>query len=116
MNNKIKGNYGEKIARDYLISNKYFILESNFKNNLGEIDIISKKENTIVFVEVKSRSNINYGYPYEAVNLRKQNKIIKVAKSYIKNKSLKDSQFRFDVIEVYLSNKKINHIENAFWI
>lgn len=115
MNNIIKGSYGEKIARDHLIENKYQILEQNLRNNLGEIDIIAKKDNIIVFIEVKSRSTINYGFPYEAVNYRKQSKIINVANTYIKLKKLKDYQFRFDIIEIFLKSKKINHIENAFW-
>ena len=65
-------------------------------------------------MEVKSRSNINYGYPSEAVNYKKQRKIINVAKYYILNNSLENVSIRFDVIEIYLKDKKINHIVNAF--
>ena len=68
---------------------------------------------TVVFVEVKHRATLKYGYPAEAVTRHKQYKISQAAASYIKYKSLYDSPARFDVIEV-LDNKFINHIENAF--
>ncbi len=116
--NKIKtGKKGEKIACNYLIKNGYSILQKNFKNNIGEIDIIAKYGSIIVFVEVKSRNNTTYGYAYEAVTYNKRRKIIKTAKSYIRFNKIDNTQFRFDIIEVYFNKKKkINHIENAFWI
>ena len=110
--NKKTGNLGEIKATAYLKRQKYKILENNFQNKLGEIDIIAEKGGVIVFVEVKTRLTYKYGEPIEAVDYRKQNKIKKVAEIYlmIKNKSLSD--VRFDVIEVLDNN--INHIENAF--
>ncbi|WP_202711318.1 YraN family protein [Sporosalibacterium faouarense] len=115
-NNKLKGDYGEKLAMEYLNDNDYIIIERNFRNRIGEIDIIAKKDNIIVFIEVKSRKNSKYGYGYEAVNKRKQDKIIKLANSYINFKNLRSFQFRFDIIEVYFEDCRINHIENAFWV
>ena len=81
---------------------------------MGEIDLIAKMNGELVFIEVKSRSNINYGYPCEAVNYKKKRKITNVAKYYILDNSLEDISVRFDVIEIYLTDKKINHIVNAF--
>lgn len=117
MNNKISGDLGESLAFDYLIKDKYKILETNFTTRIGEIDIIAQKEDIIVFVEVKARKNLKYGMPCEAVTPRKMRKIIKVAENYIVYKSKGNRQYRFDVIEVFLSQAgKINHIEDAFWL
>lgn len=117
MNNKDIGNQGERLARDYLIERGYKILEMNFTTRLGEIDIIAEKDNIISFVEVKTRRSLKYGMPKEAVNYRKMQKIIRVAENYIAYKIRDDRQYRFDVIEVFLSdNKNINHIEDAFWL
>ncbi len=85
--NKFIGNYGEKLASNYLIDNNYKILENNFRNFLGEIDIISIKHNILVITEVKSRYNINYGYPQEAVTYSKQKSIAKITSSYINFKN-----------------------------
>ncbi|CAH2212969.1 YraN family protein [Tepidibacter aestuarii] len=116
MNNKEKGRLGEKIACNYLIKNNFHILEKNYRTKIGEIDLIAYKENKILFVEVKSRKSINYGYPSEAVNYKKQRKIISTAKQYIMYKNIKNMDIGFDVIEVYLSDNDINHIENAFCV
>lgn len=113
--NRSRGELGEALALKYLKDNKYTIVERNFRNKIGEMDIIAKKDSLIVFVEVKSRSSIKYGYPYEAVNIKKQNKLKLLAYSYIKLHNLYYHQFRFDIIEVYLEDNSINHIENAFW-
>lgn len=116
MNNNVeKGAMGEEIASKYLMSKDYIILERNYRNKIGEIDIIAKKSELIVFVEVKTRTSTNYGYAYEAVNKKKQTKIINTALCYIKQYNLKNFQIRFDIIEVYIGNKKkINHFEDAF--
>lgn len=114
MNNIQKGRLGEEIALKYIVSKGGKIIEKNYKTKIGEIDLIAKLNGEIVFVEVKSRSNINYGYPSEAVNYKKRKKITTVAKFYILDNSLQNISIRFDVIEVYLSDRKINHIVNAF--
>ena len=114
MTTKEIGDFGEKAAEDYLVEMDYLILERNYRLKFGEIDIIAAKDGGLVFVEVKSRSNINYGYPSEAVNYKKKQKITNVAKYYILNNCLDNISIRFDVIEVYLKSKKINHIVNAF--
>jgi len=113
--NKIKGDIGEEKAIEYLVDKNYKILERNFTTKIGEIDIIAKYNNIVVFIEVKSRFNSNYGNPYEAVNFKKQKKIINTAKLYSKYNKLYDTQFRFDILEYYINENKINHIINAFW-
>ena len=114
MNNIEKGRLGEEIALKYIISKGGTIVEKNYRTKMGEIDLIAKMNGELVFIEVKSRSNINYGYPCEAVNYKKKRKIINVAKYYILDNYLEDISVRFDVIEIYLTDKKINHIVNAF--
>lgn len=114
--NKITGNRGENVAKNYLVNHGYNILDKNYTCNVGEIDIIAEKEGLIVFIEVKSRNSLNFGYPYEAVDKKKQSKLIKVAQNYINYKSIRNTQFRFDIIEVYLKqSNRVNHIKDAFW-
>jgi putative endonuclease len=114
MNNIQKGKLGEDIALNYLINNNANILETNYRIKSGEIDIIAKIDEEIVFIEVKSRSDIKFGYPSEAVDNKKIRKIINTAKYYILKHNLNNISIRFDVIEIYLKDKKINHIVNAF--
>lgn len=116
-NNRQKGARGEAAAADFLKSKQYKILNMNFRGTYGEIDIIAEVEAKIVFVEVKTRSSIKNGRPAEAVNNRKQQRIIGVAEEYIALSDLSNYDFRFDVIEIMDKAGKLyyNHIENAFW-
>lgn len=116
MNNRELGQYGENIACKYLESKNYKILERNFSCKQGEIDIIAKDKNEIVFVEVKTRRSMKYGRPSEAVNKLKQKHILEVSKYYLYKNYLMSTALRFDVIEVYLEKQKvfINHIKKAF--
>ena len=110
--NKIIGNKGELIAQNYVKKQKYVILEENFTCKFGEIDIIAKDKDVIIFIEVKARTSEMFGRPCEAVTPYKQNKIRTVAKYYLMLKKLYENSCRFDVIEVL--DGEINHIKNAF--
>lgn len=110
--NNIEGKKGEIKAVLFLKQHSYKILETNFKNKIGEIDIIAEKDGVIVFIEVKNRSTYRFGRPIEAVDFRKQNKIKKVAEIYLMIKNKYYNDVRFDVVEV--SNDNLEHIENAF--
>lgn len=116
--NREVGKYCENLAKNYLKKNNYHILDCNFKNFLGEIDIICSKDDSLVIVEVKGRYNYDYGLPRESVSFSKQKSIIKITNSYINYKKLFNINIRFDVIEVYLNLKndsfKLNHILDAF--
>lgn len=114
MNTKIKGRTGEDLACAYLKKKKYEIIERNFTTNVGEIDIIAADDGYLVFVEVKARRSTEHGAPSEAVNYYKQRKISQVASQFLSKYSKLNSEVRFDVIEVYMDTKTINHIENAF--
>lgn len=98
--NTIKGNISESVAVGYLKNCGYKNIITNFKCNIGEIDIIAREDNVLVFVEVKYRKNNIFGMPREAVNYQKQQKIRRVALSYMKKHGLMDSPCRFDVLEI----------------
>ena len=112
--NKFKGSSGERIAEEYLKNEGYDILARNFRTRLGEIDIVASKGEYLVFVEVKARKSEAYGFPSESVTYAKQRKISMVASQYIKLNMYFGAAVRFDVVEVYLTEGRINHIENAF--
>lgn len=117
MNTIQVGNLGEEAAANYLRNEGYVILERKYRRKIGEIDIIAKNKQTLVFIEVKARSSIRYGFPAEAVTYRKQQKIIQTALCYLKQFNQDDVSCRFDVIEVFLTDLnvvKYNHIMNAF--
>lgn len=120
MDNINLGKYGEDLACKYLKTKGYKIKERNFRTFLGEIDIISEYKGNIVFVEVKTRSSNKFGYPEEAINYSKQQKIIKNALCYLAKYNLWKNNCCFDVILISIANykeiKRIKHIRNAFYI
>ncbi|NLK65144.1 MAG: YraN family protein [Tissierellia bacterium] len=114
MYNKNKGFEYERIAEEYLLHKGYRILEVNFSSKFGEIDIIAQKDDKLHFIEVKGRKNTKYGYPREAVTFTKQKKLRSAAKYYFMLKGKDDYPCQFDVIEIVLENRELNHIKNAF--
>lgn len=117
MNKRKMGKAHEEMAAEYLKERGYEIRESNYRCKIGEIDLIaadmSKEKPELVFVEVKYRSSDRFGLPLEAVDYRKQRKIIAVSKYYLMERKLPESiGMRFDVIGI-LGNE-ITHVENAF--
>jgi putative endonuclease len=109
------GKEGEGIAADFLLNRGYSILGKNFRTVFGEIDIVAQDSGTVVFVEVKTRTDIAFGYPFEAVNFKKREKIRKTALCFLK-KLKKSVPARFDVLSIYFENgkAKIDHIKDAF--
>ncbi|MBC8413016.1 YraN family protein, partial [bacterium] len=97
------GQKGEEFAVKFLLTQGYRIIEKNYKNAIGEIDIIAGDGSVLVFVEVKTRESIQYGHPFEAVNRRKRKKIANVALIYLK-KFDQLPQCRFDIVSVYYDN------------
>lgn len=107
------GKYGEDAAAEYLAGEGCKILRRNYKAANGEIDIIAKSGKKLMFVEVKTRKNTNFGYACDAVNYRKQHKIINTARAFVISYTDYD-EISFDVCEVYTEEHRINYIENAF--
>lgn len=109
------GKAGEIIACNYLKNKGYKILETNYKNLIGEIDIIAKHDKTLVFIEVKTRLTRAFGDPFEAINYKKQQKIRNVATLYLKERKMLNALSRFDAISILgLENPEISHIMDAF--
>lgn len=105
----------ENIAAEYLEKKGYRILARNYRNPHGEIDLIACDKDVVVFCEIKYRATGRYGDPLEAVDVRKQRRISKVALYYTANsKAPKNVFYRFDVIGIY-GDDRIEHIENAFY-
>lgn len=109
----ILGKIGEVKAAKFLKDKGYKILAVNFKHAFGEIDIIARQKKQYVFVEVKTKSNLDYGLPQEEITKIKQIRIKKGALEFLKLKRIKTDEIRFDVIEIL--NDEINHIEEAFY-
>ena len=115
MNNKKRiGNIGEELASKYLEKNGYTIDAMNFYSKYGEIDIVAKFEETIIFVEVKTRTNLLCGHPIESISYRKKNHLKNTARYYLFINKTYNLDIRFDAIEVYLKDHKykINHIKD----
>lgn len=110
------GKKGEKIAYMFLRKKGYEILATNFRFEKTEIDIICRKDKTVVFVEVKTRTDDAHGNPEEAVDTKKQDKIVKTAERFIQVHDML-GDVRFDVISVLLDGKKekVHHIRDAFF-
>ena len=109
------GKDGENIAAAFLKKKGFRIIEKNYRTAFGEIDIIAQDRDVIVFVEVKTRSDTAFGYPFEAVNPKKREKIRKVALCFMKRQK-KESPARFDVMSITRARgeTRIEHIQDAF--
>ena len=110
------GKKGEDLAIVQLRALKYKILERNFRCSLGEIDIIAREKDTLVFVEVKTRRTKDFGGPAAAVNARKQRQLSRVALTYLNMKKLPQIPARFDVVSVELipPTPRIEVLRDAF--
>src|SRR6266481_1566060 len=113
-----RGARGEKLARRYLRRNGYKVLFRNFRGRSGgEIDIVCRDNDTLVFVEVKTRTREDFGRPVEAVDRQKQKRISRGALVWLRMLDNPDILFRFDVVEVIVADNakpRVELIKNAF--
>ena len=111
-----RGARGEAIAADYLASKGYTILARNVRTPYGEIDCIARDGDTLVFVEVKTRTGDAFGAPEEAVTAQKRRHLCRAALHYLQSGDGLDLPCRFDVLAVRLSGAEsaITHFEDAF--
>ena len=107
------GKFGEKIAKNYLLTNNYKIIEKNFRCKYGEIDIIAYDKKELVFIEVKTRRSKKYGTGINSINIIKQKHLYKTAEYYLYKKKLNED-IRIDAIEIRLNRGFINlkHYKN----
>ncbi|WP_082989392.1 YraN family protein [Christensenella intestinihominis] len=111
------GKAGEDTVCQYILRRGMKLLARNYRSGKGEIDLIALDGDTIAFIEVKARSNTNFGTAAEAVGYRKQQMLIQTAQRFIAQRMLYDNNARFDVAEVYpREGNRLNYIENAFGI
>lgn len=111
------GRIGENIIADYITKLGYKVVERNFECNQGEIDIIAKDKEELVFIEVKTRTDISYGEASEAVTDTKKRHLINSIKYYIYKQKLENQPIRIDVAEVYINKGKVkvNYIKQAIY-
>jgi len=117
MSDKIKKGYdGEQLAADFLVQKGFEIVERNYRYKHSEIDLIIKKANWLIFVEVKTRSSYAFGYPEEFVDYKQVKKILEGADHYI-YKTDWQGNVRYDIVSVLLQkgNPEIVHLEDAFY-
>jgi len=113
------GQKAEAIAVSFLKKKGFNILCQNYRSSIGEIDIIAKERDIIVFIEVKARTNTYYGLPKEAVTYKKQQQIIRTALWYLNEKNFFNCpKTRFDVVSILFNNNQIDieHIKAAFQV
>ncbi|MBI4336005.1 MAG: YraN family protein [Candidatus Omnitrophica bacterium] len=111
------GALGEKLAEEFLKRNGYKILARRFLCRFGELDIVAQDSEAIVFVEVKLKASSEFGMPYEAIDRRKQARIVRSAMAFIKRHRLEDYDFRFDVVSILSkegTKPQIELIKDAF--
>lgn len=113
-NNRETGSRYEAQAAAYLITQNYQVIERNYRCRIGEIDIIARDQDCLVFIEVKYRKTEKNGDPAEAVNKQKQRKIIQAARYYLLTHEYGEDAFcRFDVVSIL--DQQIRLIKDAFW-
>jgi putative endonuclease len=110
------GKLGEDLAVKEIENQGYICLVRNYRCSLGEIDVIARDGDTLVFVEIKTRKGRSLGYAKEAIDRRKKRKLSRVALSYMKAEDCCDARSRFDVVAVTLNGeeRKIEVVKNAF--
>lgn len=113
--NKQTGMFGEKFAAEFLIKKGYQIQECNFANKYGEIDIIAKDKDILVFVEVKAKKGVEFGIPEEMISIRKLKQIQHMATVYMNGKIL---PCRIDIVAIIFSSnntvESLKHYENVY--
>lgn len=112
------GDFGEKMAKKFLEHHGYTVCHENYSCPRGEIDIVAKDGEALVFIEVKTRRSLQFGEPFESVDSIKQKRMIKLAHFYMSHQKIRNTNVRFDVVSVWVDKswkvKEIKLIKNAF--
>ncbi len=112
--NKKIGDWGEKLAIQYLESKGYQITAKNYRHSRFEIDLITKKDDLLVFIEVKTRSDVRFGYPEDWVDSNKAQRILEASENYIHEINWQKG-IRYDIIAITKCDQpEIKHFEDAF--
>jgi putative endonuclease len=108
------GRQGEERAEIFLRKAGLKIIARNVRVGSDELDLIARQGDTLIFAEVKTRANENFGRPAAAVNRAKRRKLSRAAIRFLKNRKLRPPYIRFDIVEVIGDKPEIRHIQNAF--
>jgi putative endonuclease len=116
MNNTELGSLGEQMACDYIRKKDFQIIDRNYRFKKNEVDIIAKKDNQLIIIEVKTRQTAEIGEPWQAVTRNKQKQIIQVANQYVQTNKI-ELETRFDIISIIHNSYRtvITHLEDAFY-
>ncbi len=104
-NRQRTGRHGEALAETYLRDHDYIIVDKNWRCSLGEIDLIARQDDTLVFVEVRTRHGTRLGSPEESITPAKQEKLVKLAYTYLSAMVSPPADWRIDVIAIVLDNR-----------
>lgn len=110
------GTWGENLIAKHLKSNGYTVVEKNYSCRFGEIDLIARKDGQYAFIEVKTRRSFMFGEPQEAVDPRKQKRLIRTAHYFLRSVGEEDASFRIDIAALAIDPKgkaHLNYLENA---
>ncbi len=114
MNKRAVGTEYETLAASYLAKNGYHIICKNYRCRAGEIDLVAREQGYLVFIEVKYRSSESSGSALEAVDAKKQQRIVRVAKWYLMERHISEDQpVRFDVVAI--DGTDVHLVRDAFW-
>jgi len=107
------GNWGQELAKEYLLQKGYQFINQNFHSRFGEVDLIFYDQDQLVFVEVKTRTSAAYGLPEEAITESKKEKLVQTALEYLDKNEIADDNFRLDCLAIELDSEnqvaKIRH-------
>ncbi len=106
MNKKQIGAMGERLASEYLRKNGYRILETNYRCRVGEIDIVARDKNYLVFVEVRTRTGSGFGTPEASIGITKKEKLVSLALAYLQSLRNSPSLWRIDVVAIELDQER----------
>ncbi len=109
------GQFGEETATAYLVAKGYKIVARNWRCLVGELDIIAQDNQTLVFIEVRTRRGIRFGQAAESITPTKQTRLVELAYTYLQELNLSDCRWRIDVVAIQLHHglPDINHLENV---
>ena len=110
--NRARGQYGEDRAARWYVEHGYEVLERNWRGSAGELDLIVRRVNEVVFVEVKARASMAFGSPLEAINAAKQRRIRALAAEWLRTGSVNGARLRFDAVAVL--GVDVHVVEGAF--
>jgi putative endonuclease len=115
MNNHILGRVGENHAETYLTNKGYEIIARNWRSGHKEVDLIASKDNVIIFFEIKTRANLDFGNPEESVTRKKMKLVKEAAHDYLVNKPIQ--RIQFDIIAMVITEGEVIdflHMEDAY--